>query len=83
MEFKDKAEDLRDKASDYADEAGDRISKASGRAGQYLGEKGEQFMDAEQRAMKETCNYVSEHPVTSIAMAAAAGFILSRMLSAR
>jgi ElaB/YqjD/DUF883 family membrane-anchored ribosome-binding protein len=83
MDIKDKAENLRDKASDFADEAGDRITKVSSKAGRYLGEKGEQFADAEQRVMKETCSYVSENPVTSIVMAAAAGFLISRVLSVR
>lgn len=83
MDIKDKAEDLRDKVGDFADQASNKITKASSKAGKYLGEKGEQFVDAEQRVMNETCSYVSENPVTSIAMAAAAGFLISRVLSFR
>ncbi len=83
MDIKDKAEDFRDKAGDFADEAGDKIAKASSKAGNYLGEKGGQLRDAEQRVMGETCSYISENPVSSIAIAATAGYLLSRMLSAR
>ncbi|TRW91254.1 DUF883 domain-containing protein [Candidatus Methylobacter oryzae] len=70
-------------ASDYAQEAGERIAGATSQAAKALGEKGEQLLSAEQKMMKQCCNYVSYHPVASVAMAIAAGFLLSHLLRER
>jgi len=70
-----------DKASDYAREAAGNIDTAAAQAAKALGEKGEQLRHAEQKFMKEYCGYVGKHPMTSVGIAVAAGFVLSRLLS--
>lgn len=72
-----------DKASKFAHEAGEKIASATNQAADALSEKGEQLKNAEQRLMKNCCGYVQDNPVTSVGIAVAAGFLLSRLLSAR
>ncbi len=75
--------DTIEKASDYAHEAADKIASVTNQAVEALGEKGEQLLNAEQRLMKNCCGYVRDNPMTSLGIAAAAGFLLSRLLSRR
>jgi ElaB/YqjD/DUF883 family membrane-anchored ribosome-binding protein len=75
--------EMTDKASDFAHEAGEKIASAANQAADALGEKGEQLKNAEQRLMKDCCGYVQNNPATSLGIAVAAGFLLSRLLSAR
>ncbi len=48
-----------------------------------LEEKGEQLKNAEQQLVANCCGYVRDNPVTSLGIAAAVGFLLSRVLSGR
>jgi ElaB/YqjD/DUF883 family membrane-anchored ribosome-binding protein len=75
--------EMTDKASQFAHEAGEKIANASNQAADALSEKGEQLKNAEQRLMKDCCGYVQNNPATSLGIAVAAGFLLSRLLSAR
>jgi ElaB/YqjD/DUF883 family membrane-anchored ribosome-binding protein len=75
--------EIADKASHFAHEAGDKIASATSQAAETLGEKGEQLMNAEQRLMKNCQRYVRDNPVTSLGIAVATGFLLSRMASGR
>lgn len=70
-------------ASGYAHEATEKVACATAQAAKALGEKGGQLLNTEQKLMKHCCNYVSYHPVTSVAIAIAAGFLLSRLFSER
>jgi ElaB/YqjD/DUF883 family membrane-anchored ribosome-binding protein len=72
-----------EKASDYAHEAGDKIASATNQAAKALGDKGEQLLNAEQKMMKHCCNYVTDHPMKSLGMAVAFGYMLRRLLSSR
>jgi ElaB/YqjD/DUF883 family membrane-anchored ribosome-binding protein len=72
-----------DKASSSAHEAFDKIANATSQAAEALGEKGEQLQNAEQQLMKNCRGYVSDNPITSLGIAVAAGFLLSRLLSSR
>jgi len=72
-----------DKASKSAHEAFDKIASATSHAVEALGEKGEQLKKTEQRVMKNCCSYIGDNPITSVTIAAAAGFLLSRLLSRR
>ena len=72
-----------DKASHSAHEAVDKIANATSNAAEALGEKGEQLKKAEQKLMKNCCGYISDNPITSVGIAVAAGFLLSRVLSGR
>lgn len=75
--------EMTDKASQFAHKAGEKIANASNQASDTLSEKAEQLKNAEQRLMKDCCGYVQDNPVTSLGIAVAAGFLLSRLLSAR
>ncbi|MGZ5007600.1 MAG: DUF883 domain-containing protein [Methylobacter sp.] len=72
-----------EKASDYAHEAGDKIASATSQAAKALGDKGEQLLNAEQKMMKHCCNYVTAHPMKSLGMAVAFGYMLRRLISSR
>jgi len=72
-----------DKASKSAHEAYDKIANATSNAAEALGEKGEQLQKAEQQLMKNCRGYISDNPITSVSIAVAAGFLLSRLLSRR
>ncbi|ESS73572.1 hypothetical protein MGMO_16c00060 [Methyloglobulus morosus KoM1] len=75
--------EMTDKASQFAHEAGEKIANASTQAADALSEKGEQLKNAEQRLMRHCCSYVKDNPATSLGIAVVAGFLLSRLLSAR
>jgi len=72
-----------DKASQSAHEAVDKIASATNQAAEALGEKGEQLQNAEQQLMASCRGYVRDNPITSLGIAAAAGFLMSRLLSGR
>jgi ElaB/YqjD/DUF883 family membrane-anchored ribosome-binding protein len=72
-----------DKAADSAHEAVDKIASATNQAAEALGEKGEQLKNAEQQLMEDCRGYVRDNPITSLGIAVAAGFLLSRVLSGR
>lgn len=72
-----------DKASKSAHQAVDKIALATSQAAETLGEKSEQLKNTEQRMLKNCQEYIRDNPVTSLGIAAAAGFLLSRLLSNR
>lgn len=72
-----------DKASNFAHETVDKIASASNQAADALEEKGQQLKSAEQRMIKNCQGYIRDNPVTSLGIAVAAGFLLSRLLSNR
>ena len=75
--------DITDKVSHSAHEAYDKIADATSHAAETLGEKGEQLKKTEQQLMKNCRGYISENPITSVSIAVAAGFVLSRLFSRR
>ena len=72
-----------DKASKSAHEAVDKIASATNQAAEALDQKGEQLKNAEQQLMENCRSYVRDNPITSLGIAVAAGFLLSRLLSGR
>ena len=75
--------DITEKASNFAHETVDKVTRASGQAADALEAKSEQLINAEQRMMKNCSGYVRDNPITSLGIAVAAGFMLSRLLSSR
>jgi ElaB/YqjD/DUF883 family membrane-anchored ribosome-binding protein len=75
--------EITDKASHYAHEFGDKIADVSSKAAETISEKGEQLINAEERLMKNCQGYVRNNPVTSLVIAAAAGYLVSRLTSGR
>jgi ElaB/YqjD/DUF883 family membrane-anchored ribosome-binding protein len=71
--------EIADKVSDFAHEAGDRFTSAK----EAVSDKSEQLLNAEQRLMKNCQRYVRDNPVTSLGIAVATGFLLSRLSSGR
>ncbi len=72
-----------DNAVHSAHEAVDKISAATNQAAEALGEKGQQLKNAEKRMMESCSGYIRDNPISSIGIAVAAGFLLSRLLSGR
>jgi ElaB/YqjD/DUF883 family membrane-anchored ribosome-binding protein len=72
-----------DKAANSANEAVDKAASATNQATEALGKKGEQLKNAEQQLMEDCRVYVRDNPITSVGIAGAAGFLLSRVLSGR
>ena len=70
---------ITDKVSHSAHEAYDKIADATSQAAETLGEKGEQLKKTEQQLMKNCRGYISDNPMTSVSIAVAAGFVLSRL----
>lgn len=75
--------ELTDKGSKSAHEAFDKIAGAAHQSAETFCEKGEQLKNAEKQLMKNCRGYVGGHPMASLGIAVAAGFLLSRLLSSR
>jgi ElaB/YqjD/DUF883 family membrane-anchored ribosome-binding protein len=69
-----------DTVAGSAHEAVDKIADATRRAAEALSEKGQQVKKSEERLMEDCRSYVRENPVSSVALAVGAGFMLSRLL---
>ena len=72
-----------DKASNLAHETVDKITNATHQAADAITEKGEQLKNAEKELVENCRGYVRDNPITSLGIAVAAGFLLSRLLSSR
>ena len=72
-----------DRLASGAHEAVDKIAGAAAQAADALGAKGEQLKGVQVRVMDACRGYVREHPVASLGIAVAVGFVLSRLLSSR
>jgi len=70
-----------DNASHSAHEAVDKIANAANQAAEAIGEKEAQLKNVEQQLMEDCRGYVRDNPVTSLGIAIAGGFLLSRLLS--
>lgn len=75
--------ELADKALDFAQEAGDKIVSATSHAADALSETSTQLKNAEQELADSCKAYIRDNPITSLGIAVAAGFALSRVLSSR
>lgn len=72
-----------DRIASSAHSAVDSIAEAAYNAADSLGAKGGNLKEMQTRLMEDCNNYVRENPMTSLGIAAAAGFLLSRMISSR
>jgi len=66
-----------------AHEAVDKIANASHHAADVLGEKGAQLQNLQEEWLADVRKYVNGHPVQSLGIAVAGGFLLSRLLRNR
>jgi len=75
--------ETKDKVSHSAHEAVDKLARATNQAADALGEKGNHLKTAEKQLMANCRGYIRDNPITSLGIAVAAGFLLSRLLSDR
>jgi ElaB/YqjD/DUF883 family membrane-anchored ribosome-binding protein len=61
----------------------DRLGVAATQAAGTLGVKGDQLNQRGERIADQARGYVREHPVASLGMAVATGYLLSRLFSSR
>ncbi|CAA9890873.1 conserved hypothetical protein [Candidatus Methylobacter favarea] len=66
-----------------AHEAVETAANVSRQAAKVMGEKGEQMKHLEEQFVENCRNYVHDKPVTSLGVAVALGFLLSRLVSTR
>jgi ElaB/YqjD/DUF883 family membrane-anchored ribosome-binding protein len=72
-----------DRIASGGHQAVDKIASAAGQVAETLDVKGEQLKDVQLRAIEQCRGYVRDNPVTSLGIALAAGYLLSRLLSSR
>ena len=72
-----------DKAANSANEAVDKVASVTNQAAEALGKKGKQLKNAEQQLIEDCRVYVRDNPITSVGIAVAAGFLLSRVVNGR
>jgi len=61
----------------------DSAGVAATHAAETLGVKGDRLNESGKRIVERASGYVREHPVASLGMAVATGYLLSRLLSSR
>ena len=66
-----------------AHQAIDKIASVATQAAETLGVTGEQMKNTQAQALEQCRAYVRDHPLASLGMAVAAGYVLSRVLSSR
>ena len=77
----DAARPVVDRIASGAHRTVDKIVSAAGQAAETFGLKG--LKNAQAQALAQCRGYVRDHPVTSLGIAVAAGFLLSRLLRSR
>lgn len=75
-----KAKPAIDRAATLAHEAADKLKGASAQTADWMSEKTESLSATQKKLVEDTCAYVSANPLKSIAMAVAAGYVLSKIL---
>lgn len=74
------AHDTVDRAARGAHDTVDRVADVASRTMDSLGERSGQLNETKDRMLAQTRAYVQMHPVATIGIAVAAGFLLSRLL---
>lgn len=79
----DSARPAVDRMASSAHEVVNRVAGVASQTAETLGLKGEQLNSAQKRLMASAGEYMREHPVASIGIAVATGYLLSRLLTSR
>jgi ElaB/YqjD/DUF883 family membrane-anchored ribosome-binding protein len=66
-----------DRLSQGAHSAVDRASSAAASIAERAGQKGEEFMELKDNWVEGAAEYVREHPIAALGIAAAAGYLFS------
>lgn len=61
----------------------DRMADVANNTAENLDARAEQFLEARTQFFDQVRDYVHEHPVASIGIAVAGGFLISRLLASR
>lgn len=75
----DKAQARIESISESTHKAIDRVADKASSVTQQLGEKSSEFLAAQRRWTAKSCNAVCRHPLASVAIAVAAGALISRL----
>jgi len=67
------------KATARAHGAVDQVADAAAPAAQWLEEQGESLTTGGDKLVDSTCKYVAAHPLQSLGVALAAGYLISRL----
>jgi ElaB/YqjD/DUF883 family membrane-anchored ribosome-binding protein len=70
-----------DRIASGAHQAVDRLAEAASSAADSLSVRGAQIRDAQAKFASQARTYVSAHPLATVGIALAAGYLLSRMFS--
>jgi ElaB/YqjD/DUF883 family membrane-anchored ribosome-binding protein len=74
-----KAKPAIDGVAAMAHQAVDKVAGAAAPTAEWLTEHGKSLQNTQKKLMHDTCSYISTNPLTSIAIAVAAGFLISRV----
>ena len=66
-----------------AHNAVDKVASVAGQAAEIYGAKSEQIKNATDKAVGSARGYVREHPLATVGIAVAAGYLVSRLLRGR
>ena len=69
-----------DRAASMLHETVDKVAGAASQAADRLGENSSLLKDAQSQLAEDCRLYLRDHPVKTLALAAAAGFVLSRLM---
>jgi ElaB/YqjD/DUF883 family membrane-anchored ribosome-binding protein len=72
-----------DRVASTAHRAVDRMAGMASQAADTLSVQGQKLKDAQGRVMANSRTYVRDHPIASIGIAVAAGFLISRIFGSR
>ena len=72
-----------DRASTTAHETVDRVAQTASAYAERFGEKAEEWLEMKDNWVEGAREYVREHPVAALGIAAAAGYILSMLMRSR
>lgn len=76
-----KAKPAIDQVASMAHRAVDKAASAAAPTADWLAEQTDNLNATQKKLVSDTCNYVSANPLKSVAIALAAGFLLSRLMA--
>jgi len=75
-----KAKPAIDGVAAMAHEAVDKVAGAAAPTAEWLQAQGESLKNTQEKLVHDTCKYISANPLTSVAIALAAGYVISRVI---
>jgi len=75
-----KAKPAIDGVAALAHQAVDKVAGAAAPSAEWLADQAGSLKTAQKKLMQDSCSYISANPLTSIAIALVAGFVISRVI---